>query len=107
MGRNESMRKRPFALAVLMVGLAVSVPLTLSLGGDNKNPAGGAGKPVDFQLPDTAKTMHQLSAIKDKKAYVVVFLGTACPINNLYLPRLNELHEEFGKQGIQFFAINS
>src|SRR5262249_19981200 len=48
-----------------------------------------------------------LSDFKDKKVVAVVFLGTQCPINNLYMVRLNELHKEFAEQGVQFLAINS
>ena len=38
---------------------------------------------------------------------MVVFLGTQCPINNAYLPRLAELHKRFEEQGVQFLAVNS
>jgi peroxiredoxin len=61
----------------------------------------------DFQLADTAGKTWALSKLQDKKAVVVVFLGTQCPINNAYLPRLAELHKNFAEQGVQFFAVNS
>src|SRR5262249_40350218 len=37
----------------------------------------------------------------------VLFLGTECPINNLFLPRLAELHKEFAPKGVQFLAVNA
>src|SRR5439155_3409416 len=43
----------------------------------------------------------------DKKAVAVVFLGTECPINNAYLPRLAELHKTYANRGVQFVAINA
>jgi peroxiredoxin len=61
----------------------------------------------DFHLTDTAGKNWKLSNLKEKKAVVVVFLGTQCPINNAYLPRLAELHKRFDEKGVQFFAVNS
>ncbi len=48
-----------------------------------------------------------LADFLDKKALVVVFIGTQCPVNNAYMRTLQNLHEEFAKQGVQFVAINS
>jgi peroxiredoxin len=62
---------------------------------------------ADFTLKDTHENAVSLSSFKDKKAVVVVFVGTQCPINNLYLPRLTELYKEFAPQGVAFLAINS
>ncbi len=61
----------------------------------------------DFSLRDTADKPHSLAEFKDKKAVVVVFLGTECPISNAYQPRLAELHKEFAPNGVAFLAINS
>ncbi len=44
---------------------------------------------------------------KDKKAIVVVFIGTQCPINNAYMPKLVELDKEYRAKGVQFVAINA
>ncbi len=43
----------------------------------------------------------------DAKAIVVFFLGTQCPVNNAYLPRLAELHAAYAPKGVTFVAINS
>lgn len=64
-------------------------------------------KTIDFTLPDSQGKKVTLADFKDCKAVVVVFLGTECPINNLYLPRLNQLQKEFAGQGVQFLGINS
>jgi peroxiredoxin len=70
-------------------------------------PGESVGKAIaDFTLRDTAGQEMALSAFKDKKTIVVVFLGTQCPINNYFMPRLNELHKEFADKGVQFLAIN-
>src|SRR5207247_10195120 len=48
-----------------------------------------------------------LDSCKDKKAVAVVFLGTECPVNNAYLPRLAELHKTYAPRGVQLVAINA
>src|SRR4051812_34444714 len=92
---------------ILIAFILGTVPYLLSQSAADKKPAIKIGKQVDFQLTDSEKKPHHLTALKDKKAFVIVFLGTECPINNLYLVRLGELHKEFAPQGVQFFAINA
>jgi len=41
------------------------------------------------------------------KAVVVAFIGTQCPVNNAYMPRLVELEGTYRAKGVQFVAINS
>jgi peroxiredoxin len=60
-----------------------------------------------FTLKDTAGKNWSLADCKDSKAIVVLFLGTECPINNQYLPRLAELHEQYAPKGVVFVGINS
>ena len=42
-----------------------------------------------------------------KKAIVLVFLGTDCPVGNLYVPRLIELNHAYQGEGVIFLGINS
>jgi peroxiredoxin len=71
-------------------------------------PAINLGKKVaDFTLKDTQGNAISLDGFKDKKAVVVVFIGTECPINNAYMPRLAELDLAYRPRGVQFIAINS
>jgi peroxiredoxin len=76
---------------------------------DAQTPAGNIGKKVtNFTLTDPRNQERiQLNGLKDQKAIVVLFLGTECPINNAYLPRLAKLHQEFAERKVQFVAINS
>ena len=41
-----------------------------------------------------------------KRAFVLVFTNTTCPIVLRYLPRLKQLSDEFRDQGVQFVAID-
>jgi peroxiredoxin len=60
-----------------------------------------------FTLKDTQGQSIALKDFKEKKAVVVVFIGTECPISNAFLPSLAQLHKELGPRGVQFLAINA
>jgi peroxiredoxin len=66
------------------------------------------GKKIDrFALKDSTGKLLSLTDFKDRKAVVVLFVGTQCPINNAFMPRLVELHKTYTPKGVQFLAINS
>jgi len=69
-------------------------------------PAIGAKAP-DFAIPNIDGQRHSLYGNKGRKAIVVVFISTDCPIANLYIPTLVELHKKYASKGVQFLAINS
>ncbi|MSQ93421.1 MAG: redoxin domain-containing protein [Gemmataceae bacterium] len=62
---------------------------------------------VKFKLNAIDGKAWSLDDCKDKKAVVVVFIGTQCPVNNAYMPRLVELVKAYGDKGVQFVAINA
>lgn len=66
-------------------------------------------KPVaGFKLTDPRDgKSFALADAGQKKAVVVVFLGTQCPINNAFLAELTRLHEDYSKRGVQFVGINA
>lgn len=71
-------------------------------------PAEKVGFAVEnFTLKDTAEKARSLSDYKERKAVVVVFLGTECPVNNAYLPVLAELHKKYDALGVTFLAVNA
>jgi peroxiredoxin/mono/diheme cytochrome c family protein len=75
---------------------------------DTPKPAGSVGKTVaNFTLKDTANQEWSLADCKDKKAVVVVFIGTECPVNNAYMARLVELHKSYAEKGVTFVGINA
>jgi peroxiredoxin len=66
------------------------------------------GRKIDnFTLEDYRGRKRSLSDWSDSKLVVVAFLGTECPLANLYLPRMSELAAKFESQGVAFIAINS
>src|SRR4051794_40386104 len=60
-----------------------------------------------FTLTDLDGKDWALAALQQKKAIVVVFLGIECPINNAYLPVLNDLQKQYADKEVQFLAINA
>jgi peroxiredoxin len=99
------MSRRLRSLFALAGAAAVSVGAMLLLRAD---PPTNLGKPVaDFTLKDAEGRSVSLSDFKDKKAVVLVFLGTQCPINNQFLPTLAALHKEYAPRGVQFLAVNA
>lgn len=68
----------------------------------------GVGQRVsDFTLEDVSGRPVRLYGFAGKKAVVLVFLGTDCPVANLYVPRLVELNQQYKDKGVVFLAINS
>jgi len=62
----------------------------------------------DFRLPDAQTGReYRLYGFAGKAGAVIVFTGTECPVGDLYLPRLVELHREYGPKGIVFLGVNS
>jgi peroxiredoxin len=60
----------------------------------------------NFVLQNAQGETHALADFRDKKAVVLVFLGTECPVANLYVPDLVALQEKYAEQGVQFIAVN-
>ncbi len=66
------------------------------------------GHPVaDFTLRDAHGQPHSLRDFDEQRLVVVVFVGTACPVNQCYAPRLAELAREFGPRGVAFLGVNA
>lgn len=66
----------------------------------------GATAP-DFRLKDIHRRARTLEDFQGKKALVIVFFDTECPVANLYLPTLADLHKEYSGKGVGFVGINS
>src|SRR4051794_2755670 len=100
------MSKPHWTLGILLGSLALGFCQLLS-GADPETSS--VGKKIDrFTLTDPRdRGKISSSDFKDKKAVVVLFLGTECPLNNLYLPTLIALHKEYSPRGVQFLGVNA
>lgn len=90
------------AFAVLL--LAAVGPL---LAADAPQPPEPGAAVENFSLSDSRRRTRSLADYHDKQAIVVVFCGTECPMANLYVPTLIELHKEYRDRGVQFLLINA
>lgn len=109
MSEQERMGGMRRAQLSLMVAAGTLGLLLAGLGlAEDGTPVAPVGKTIaPFRLPDgTGKTWASGDGT-DVKAQVVVFLGTECPINNAYLPRLAELHRTYSPRGVRFVGINA
>jgi peroxiredoxin len=92
------------SLRITPLLLLACLPLVLPGYGDNPAPH----KVAAFSLKDPRdqKTVA-LADLKEKKAIVVVFVGTECPVSNAFLPVLAKLHEDYASKGVAFVAVNA
>ena len=62
----------------------------------------------NFTLKDTMDKPHSLKDLsREKKATVVMFISTECPVSNDYNERIIALYNDYKEQGVQFIGINS
>ncbi len=101
------MSKR-FLVLLTLAGLVALLSSRFVLSAEGTSASGVGKKVSNFTLEDPRDHARvSLAQFKDKKAIVVVFVGTECPINNAYMPRLVALHKQYAPQGVQFLAINA
>ncbi|HEX4070813.1 MAG TPA: redoxin domain-containing protein [Planctomycetaceae bacterium] len=89
---------------------ASSLVLALLLTATADGASGNAplGKRIEpFALKDVLGTTRSLDDWKDRKAVVVVFLGTDCPLARLYGPKLSQLARAYQGKQVQFVGIDA
>ena len=64
-----------------------------------------AAAPVRFDLRDTNGALHTAEEWRAKKAVVLFFTMTDCPLANGYVPEMNRLRAAYGPQGVAFYAV--
>src|SRR5829696_3141173 len=65
------------------------------------------GTKVDnLTFKDIRYLSRSLAEFGDKKAYVLVFVQSGCPLAEKYLPVLDRLDREYRDKGVQFVAVN-
>jgi peroxiredoxin/mono/diheme cytochrome c family protein len=92
----------PFLLLGLLLAFATA-PL-------QSEPARSSeARPVaSFALKDVRTDRPvSLEDLKDRKAVVLVFIGTECPVNNAFMPVLAGLSREYEARGVAFLGINA
>ncbi len=88
--------------------MALIAPMSIAGAAEGLPVNRGVGQRVsNFTLEDVSGKKVSLYGFRGKQAVVVAFMGTDCPVGNLYVPRLIELNKEYKDRGVVFLAINS
>ena len=61
----------------------------------------------DLRFKDIRYLSRSLADFRHKKAFVLVFVDSACPLVQKYLPVLDRLERDYRDKGVQFIAVNS
>jgi mono/diheme cytochrome c family protein/peroxiredoxin len=56
-------------------------------------------------LRDLRGNARNLHSFRNEKGVVLAFLGTSCPVSNLYVPRLLDIERQYRGAGIQWIAV--
>jgi thiol-disulfide isomerase/thioredoxin len=60
----------------------------------------------DLKFKDIRYLTRSLKDLGEKKAIVLVFTNTTCPLAQKYWPKLKRLDEQYRKEGVQFVSVN-
>src|SRR5581483_205116 len=68
--------------------------------------ASAAQRP-QFALRDTSGVVHTPEEWNGKKAIVVFFTTTDCPLSNNEVPEMNRTRHDFASRGVAFYAVQA
>jgi len=60
-----------------------------------------------FALRDTNNTIHSPEEWNGKKAIVVFFTTTDCPLSNNVVPEMNRTRRDYESRGVAFYAVQA
>jgi thiol-disulfide isomerase/thioredoxin len=95
---------RQLIRCTIFLALAATIPSS-SLGIDPARPKIGDEVPR-LSFKDIRYLPRSLAVFGQKKAYVLVFTSTTCPLVQKYWPKLKRLEAEYREQGVQFVSVN-
>lgn len=60
-----------------------------------------------FELSDTRSHPHKLADWEESSVFVVIFLGTECPLAKRYGPQIQELADKYAERNVACVVVNS
>ncbi len=66
-----------------------------------------AAAPVRFELRDTQGALHTAEEWRSKRAVVLFFTMTDCPLANGYVPEMNRIRAAYENRGVLFYAVQA
>lgn len=67
----------------------------------------GAVGPPQFALHDTNNAVHSSQEWNGKRAIVVFFTTTDCPLSNGDVPEMNRIRHDYESRGVAFYAVQA
>jgi thiol-disulfide isomerase/thioredoxin len=91
---------------LILMTVLLTAPWT-ALQAQNAERTGRIGEKVgNLTFKDIRYLPRSLDDFKDKKAFVLAFTNTTCPLVQRYWPTLKELETAYRVRGVQFLAVN-
>src|SRR5262245_18368547 len=88
---------RPLVIALLSAAVTSAAEPAVKIG----------AQVDDLRFKDIRHVARSLADFGDKKAYVLVFVQSGCPLAEKYFPVLDRLERAYRDKGVQFAAVNS
>jgi thiol-disulfide isomerase/thioredoxin len=64
-----------------------------------------AGTLPQFSFDDTSGARHTQAEWAGKRAVVLLFVSTDCPLSNRYVPEMNRIASTYTPRGVAFYAV--
>lgn len=88
--------------------LSTAVVLIISSAATAAEPSVAMGAKIDdLRFKDIRYLARSFADLGNKKAYVFVFVDSACPLAQKYMPVLDRMEKTYRDRDIQFVAVNS
>jgi peroxiredoxin len=87
--------------------MATALGLSLLAGGTTSAGTAIGDKLDPFTLKDAAGKDVSLASYKDKKALVLIFVATRCPVSNAYNKRMEAIAQAYTAKGVGVVGINA
>ncbi len=87
--------------------LGVALSLGLAAGAASAAGLAVGQKLQPFKMKQATGQELDLGALQGRKAYVLAFIATQCPVSNAYNARMAAFAKEYEAKGVAFIGINS
>jgi peroxiredoxin len=71
------------------------------------SPLAVGGTLAPFKMKDATGQEQDLAALQGKKAVVLMFMATQCPVSNAYNERMAAFARDYAAKGVAFIGINA
>lgn len=87
--------------------VGVALALSLAAGVASATGVSVGQKLQPFKMKQATGQELDLASLQGRKAYVLAFIATQCPVSNAYNARMAAFAKEYDPKGVAFIGINS